>query len=169
MWPEVGSFLSTVVAAGIGSWLTVRFFPLQAKKDEWEWQRRTEAQEFVFDSLSQIVFLSHNLVKSYLADDFSMSGKGLNESEKTIYDLLRGLHGRKAGLGLHLEPLQKEILDEFAIDSQDVLDAANKTWGLWHHDDHESEVDHRTGTLSDLAKCASRYLERMEATLGANA
>lgn len=165
---EVGSFLSTIVAAGIGSWLTVRFFPLQAKKDEWEWQRRTEAQEFVFDSLSQIVFIGHNLVKSHIADDVSMSGKGLEESEKIIYDLLREIHGRKAGLGLHLEPLQKEILDEFAIDSQGVLDAANETWGQWHHGDHESEVDHRTGTLSDLSECARGYLARMEDTLGAH-
>lgn len=55
---------------------------MKAKQDEWRWKRRLEAQEFIFDKLSEIAFTIHGFLSSEYTERYSMTGLSGSDTEK---------------------------------------------------------------------------------------
>ena len=162
---EGTKFVGTLLAAGGGAWLSVRFLPLKAKKDEWQWKKRIEAQELVFNTLSEISFVAHNYIKSEYADKVSMSGKNFPDSNDIVFGGTRLLHEKSAGLSLLLSEAQSEYLEEFLSESQKALDEAGKTWGQWEQGDHFAETDHISSSISELGVIAESCLNKLKKSI----
>jgi len=162
---EAIRFGTTLLAAGAGAWLSIRFFPLKAKQDEWLWSKKIEAQEFVFNTLSEIAFVIHNYLKSEYVDEYSMSGKNLRDTEEIAFGGVKRLHERAAGLTFLLTEAQNKYLDEFLVESQKVLDEAAQTWGQWNQGDDNAEWAHSNATLSKLGPVAESALDNLKRTI----
>lgn len=152
----------TVIASGFGAWLSVRFFPLKAKQDEWLWEKRIGSQEFLFDRLSKIVFLSHNYLRSEF-EGYSMAGMSADDLESTIFKSVREIHERSASLGLFLNRTQKGFLEAFLSDSHEVMDEASETWGMWNAEDGSAEMRHRSDTLGKIYQASVDCLDQLKA------
>lgn len=155
---------STLLAAGFGAWLSVRFLPLRAKQDEWKWKRQIDAQEFILDNLSEIAFVGHNLMKSEIDSAVSMAGLDIQKTEEIIFDKVRKIHERSVGLSLFLSEQQNAIVREFIDRTQKTLDESKRSWGQWHSEDTDSEEAHRVGTIGALEIIATQSLKKMQKT-----
>lgn len=159
---EAFRWVSTLLAAGFGAWLSVRFLPLRAKQDEWKWRRRIDAQEFVFNNLSEISYVGHNLIKSEIDSAVSMAGLDLQKTEVVIFDNVKKIHKRSRGLSLFLSEQQNDVLKQFMDETQEVLDEAKSSWGQWDQGDDEAEEGHRVSTIGKLEAIATGSLKEMD-------
>lgn len=140
----------TILAAGAGAWLSIRFFPLKAKKDEWFWKKQVECECYVMEALSEIMFLVNQNLGSEYDDQFSMSGLSVNETETTVQGKIREIHQRSASLNAYLNGKQSKQLLTFLNESQKCMDEARQTHGEWHSDDDASAEQHATKYMSGL-------------------
>lgn len=159
---EVLKFLLTVLAAGFGAWLSVRIFPMKAKQDEWRWRRRLEAQEFIFDKLSEIMFMIHGYLSREYSERYSMAGLSGSDTEKVVYKNLKALHKRSESLRLILPEKQVTVFDKFLSESQSVMDNAVETWGQWDEDDYHAMEVHTHKTLDDIHEVVSTTLDEFK-------
>lgn len=162
---EVAGFLATVIAAGVGAWLSVRFFPLKAKQDEWQWKKQIEAQELLFNTLSEISFVSHNYLKGEYLEEFSMSNQGMEGTETIVFDGVKLLHQRSAALSLVLSKKQNQHLSEFLDKTQSALDEARQSHGQWDQDDSAAEEQHSNDTIGELGVIAKSTLSDLKETI----
>jgi hypothetical protein len=152
------------VAAGIGAWLSIRFLPLKAKKDEWIWKKNIETLEFLFNSLSKIHFVAENHIYSEYAGKVSMAKLTHNESEELIFSLVRELHKQSAGMTLVLSKAQNKVLSGYLNKSQKILDEASASWNEWSEGDQEAIIEHSNTTLSNLGSQADKSLQKLKKT-----
>jgi hypothetical protein len=152
------------IAAAIGAWLSIRFLPLKAKKDEWIWKKNIETLEFLFNSLSRIHFVVENHIHSEYTGRFSMTKLTHNESENLVFSLVRELHKQSSGMSLALSKTQNKVLTGYINKSQKILDDARVTWGQWYEDDQESIIEHTNTTLSKLGTQAYKSLKKLKKT-----
>ena len=162
---EFVKIAAAFIAAGGGAWLSIRVFPLQAKKDEWLWNRKIEALEFLFDTLSKIDFVTNNHIKSEYTTDISMSDLKSNEIENYIFSAVRKLNERSAGMALVLSVEQNTILSKYLKKSQSILDKSSATWGQWDEGNQEAIADHTNKTLSSLGFQAKKTLKKLKKTI----
>jgi len=164
-WIEILRLLGTLVVAGLGAWLSIRFLPLRAKQDEWKWQRKLESQEFIFDNLSGIVFVAQNCINSEISSAASITGLNVAATEKFVFDNVRNIHERSAGLSLSLTYEQNEVLKKFLDETQQTLNDAKLSWGAWYSDDHDSEEFHCLKTIDTIKAIAEQSLKDMKQTI----
>lgn len=159
---EIIKWVSTLIAAGGGAWLSIRFFPLKAKHDQWLWSKKIEAQELVFDTLSEIVFVAQNHLRSEYGERFSMAGLRVTETEKIIFERVRLLHKRDAGLSLFLTNEQSSVLEGFIESTQSALDAARESWSRVNPEDPNDIEQHTNNTISAIGGIAEESLHKLK-------
>lgn len=159
---ELVRIAASFLAAGMGAWLSIRFLPLKAKKDEWIWKKNIETLEFLFDTLSKISFVAKNHILNEYTERVSMSQLTSNESENLIFSLVQDLHEQSAGMTLLLSKRQNKALTDFLKKSKKILDEAKTSWGQWDVDDQEAVIDHINLTLSKLGTQASESLKKLK-------
>ena len=152
---------STLLAAGFGAWLSIRIFPLKAKHAEWRWNKRIEAQEFIFDTLSEIAFVSQNHLNSEFGESFSMAGLAGAETEQIIFDRMRSLHKRGAGLSLSLTIEQSSVLEQFLSLTQEALDVAKESWDYIDQDNPLEVEAHSNETIEEIGSIATESLKTL--------
>lgn len=158
---EIVSLVGTFAAAGVGAWLSVRYLPLKAKHDEWRWNKKIQAQEFIFDALSEMAFVSQNHLNSEFHDSFSMAGLKVTETETIIFDRIRSLHKREAGLSLSLTDEQSFALKQFLELTQKALDAAKESWDDVDPNDPREIEAHTNQTIEELGTIAVESLKQL--------
>lgn len=159
---EIVSLAGTFAAAGVGAWLSIRYLPLKAKHDEWRWNKRIQAQEFVFDALSEIAFVSQSHLSSEFGESFSMAGLKVTETETIIFDQIRSLHKREAELSLSLTDEQSLVLKKFLQLTQTTLNAAKESWDYVDHNDPHKVEAHTNQTIEELRTIAAESLRQLE-------
>lgn len=162
---EVFKIATTLLAAGLGAWLSVRFLPVKAKQDEWLWQKKLEAQEYLFNNLSEVFFVSKHYLNGEFGERYSMSGKSLSATEEYVQSGVADLHKRAASLQMLLTSQQSEILNEYLSATQQVMDKARDTWGEWDQDDEYAVESHTNTTISDLHRESKLSLKKLKGTI----
>ena len=140
----------TLIAAGTGAWLSIKFFPIKAKKDERNWQKAIEAENRVFSSLSKIYFLSRHYLHSEYNEKYSMSELGLAETEKEILTIIKGLHKDQFEISIFLNDKQNKVFKTFLEQTQMAM---NKAKDLWEDVDQTSSLkieEHTQRTIASI-------------------
>lgn len=156
---EVLSFSLTMLAAGIGAWLSVYKLPLAAKKEERRWSREVDAEETVLLKLSSLAFLSFDYANSVLRQEARISELSELEIQKEVFGILSFLHHRQRSLSVHLSKDKAKNLQGFIADTKDILNEADADSGLWYSDDQFEEQKHIAETIGMLGKAAENNLK----------
>lgn len=154
--------LIPMVAAGVGAWLSVRYMPLKAKKDEWFWRNRRRSKTYLFTTLGKINFMTLHTLLDHHKDEYSMAGKTLKETETEAMTLIEKLHGNAGVMQPFLSARNKEILKEFLMGSKAVLDNAKQTWGLLDRNEPSAEYDHTLTTVSAIHDVSQSALDQLK-------
>ena len=125
---EIPDFVMTLVASGFGAWLSVRYLPISAKKAEYQWKKRLESEQQAASLLCKIDFLSHHYLASEYADKFSVSGKGLKETQLEVIASIREFHMNVFEWVPHLDKKYNKAIRAFLSASQLVLDKYRESY-----------------------------------------
>jgi len=165
--PELVKWLSTMVSAGIGAWLSVRYLPLKAKKDEWYWEKQRKAESFLLSAIGKINFLTNHTLLDHYADEYSMAGKCITDVEKEVITIIKKVHEQAGVMQPFISNRHFQILERFLVDSKNVMDVAKETWGLWDNtpgpEMASEEYDHSLRTLSSISNVSDIALTELQA------
>ena len=163
---ELLQWLGTMLSAGIGAWLSIRYLPLKAKKDEWYWERQRKAESFLLSAIGKINFLTNHTLLDHYADEYSMAGKSITDAEKEVLALIRKIHEQAGIMQPFISRRHFNILERFLVDSKNVMDVAKETWGCWECTSDlqqaEEEYHHTLKTLSSISDISTEALIELQ-------
>ncbi len=160
------TFLTTICASGLGAWLSIRYLPLKARKDEWEWKKSIEAKQFFLDSLTELTFLSGSFVECYINETFNLPDKNEVELRKEILSIVRRVHQQGEGQCLHLTSQQRKVVTGFLQESLSTLNDCEKQMPC-PIDDGQGKKDAYFLTLfNSVNNCSTKYLNEFKKCVG---